>query len=409
MNVLLLHTRKKVLPDHVREELEQDHLTVITEHGHVQRYGPDVDVRLVESVAHLDEVRAECTRVLEERRLDAVFAPFEHGQQAAGHLRSYFGIQGTGFDTVNAFSNKYVMKQRLVGGGLPVTDFHLLSRLDAVPDIARTTGWPVVVKPLIGGGSHHVHVLRGPDHYERFRRSEEAAVLAALTVPLVAERFVPMRAEHHLDGVVQDGDVVFAVGSRYLEPVLERSAGFGSCVLPDAHPLSAALRDLHAEAVRCLGLRDGVTHMEFFETDDGLVVGEIACRPAGGGIPEALRLHTGVDVWRAALRASCGRPYDATAHARGGVVAHVYLPLRPGRIVKQTPAAALEALPSVVQVEMLYGPGETVRGPLGSASASALVYLRVGTPDEAGPAVRRVCETYEIDVAEDEAENPAVS
>lgn len=402
MNVLLLHAKKRVLLERIRSELEAGHLTVITERGYVQEYGSEVDVRFVDSIQNLDEVRREFIKVLHERHIQAIFAPFELGQQAAGYLRTHFGIPGPGFDTANAFSNKYVMKQRLASGGLPVTDFHLAHGLGKVPRIVRETGWPVVVKPMIGGGSFDVHVLTGPDHFRQFCESPAARALDALPVPLVVERFVRMHGEYHLDGIIRGSEVIFAVGSRYLVPVLERSTMFGSCILPTGHPIRSRMEAMHAQAVRSLGLGHGVTHMEFFETSDGLLVGEIACRPAGGGIPEALRLHTGVDVWQAAVDLARGRPVDATVQPENGVIAHCYLPVAVGYVLKQTPVEELESLPSVVHVEMLHTAGDKVTGPLSSAEASALVYLRVPGPGEAQSAVSQVYDAYEIEIVPEE-------
>lgn len=399
MNILLLHAKKRVLPERVRNALRLECLTVITEPGYVQEYGDDVDVYLVESIQNLDEVRHAFTGILAKRDIEAVFAPFELGQQAAGYLRSHFGLSGPGFDTVSAFSNKYVMKQRLAAANLPVTGFRLAYGLAKVPSVAEELGWPVVVKPMIGGGSFDVHTLMNPGHFAQFSPSPAAQNLDTLPVPLVVEQFVHMRDEYHLDAIVRGGEVVFATASRYLVPVLERSTMFGSCTLPAGHPTAEHMAAMHARTVRVFGLEDGVTHMEFLETSDGsLLVGEIACRPAGGGIPEAIRLHTGIDLWRAAVDLARRHPVNATAQIEDGVIAHCYLPVRTGRITGQTSAEELQSLPSVVHVEMLRTTGDLIRGPLSSAEASALVYVRVPRPEEAELAVRRVYDAYEVEI-----------
>ncbi|CAM5464906.1 ATP-grasp domain-containing protein [Streptomyces badius] len=398
MNVLLLHVMKNVLPDRIRTAEAIDHLTVITEPGHVQSYGPDVDVRLVDSVQNIDAMRRELLAVLRERPIDRIFSPFELGQGAAGYLRSHFGIPGQSYDVANNFSNKYAMKQRMAAGGLPVAGFRIAPALHHVPEAAAELGWPVVVKPMIGGGSINVCFFDGPEQFEQFSRTPAADRIRALPVPLVVEQFVPMTGECHLDGVVEDGKVVFAASSRYLVPVLERDTTFGSSILPPGDPVRSRMEEMHEQSVRSLGLESGVTHMEFFETPDGLIAGEIACRPAGGGIPEAVRLHTGVDLWQASLELALGLSPRLAPTSEEGVLAHCYLPVSPGRIVTQTPAEELEALPSVVQVDVIRKKGEVVPDHLNSAAASCLVYLRVDRPEDVDEAVRRVYRTYEIEV-----------
>jgi biotin carboxylase len=398
-NVLLLHVMKNVLPDRIRTAEELSHLTVITEPGHVQQYGPDVDVHVVESVQNLEVMRAKMLALLREGRIDRIFAPFELGQSAAGYLRSYFGLPGTGLDVANNFSNKYVMKQRLAAGGLPVTPFRLVTGLHQVPEAAASLGWPLVIKPMIGGGSINVCVLDGPEHFEEFCRTSAAERLKALPVPLLAERFVQMTAEYHFDGIVENGQVLFSVGSRYSSPVLARDGFLGSCILPPEDPTRQRMTDMHAQAVSALGLDSGVTHMEFFETSDGLVAGEIACRPAGGSFPECIRLQTGADIWRACLELSLGLSPKLELKTEEGVLAHCHLPVAPGRIVEQTPEEELAAMPSVVRVDMLRRKGDVVPAHLNSASASAVVYLRADRPEEAEAAMRRVVEAYEFEVA----------
>ncbi len=403
MNVLLVHVGKNLLPDRVRTAPEIGHLTVITEPGHAQQYGPEVDVRLVDDVQDPERLRLAVQEVLRERPIDRIFAPFELGQAQVGYVRSYFGIPGTSFEVAHAFSSKYAMKQLMATAGIPVAGFRLAHGLDQVPAAAAELGWPVVAKPMIGGGSIDVVVFKGPREFEEFRDSPAADSIRALRVPLVVEEFVEMTHEYHCDGVVKDGEVAFAVSSRYLVPVLEHGSTFGSTTLPAGDPTRARMEELHAQAVSVLGLRDGVTHMEFFGTAEGLVAGEIACRPAGGGIPDALALHTGVDVWQACLQLALGAEPKLDPVPEQGILAHCYLPLAPGRIASMTSAEELAALPSVVEVKMLRRVGETVPGRLNSAAASGLVFLRLDDPAEVEAAVARVYEAFSIRI---EAETP---
>ncbi|MFD7962852.1 hypothetical protein ACFV5J_18795 [Streptomyces zaomyceticus] len=398
MNVLFVHVKNNLLPDHVRTAPEIGHLTVITEPGHAQRYGPEVDVRLVESIENPELLRLAVLELLRERRIDRIFAPFERGQAQAGYVRSYFGIPGTGPEVAHAFSSKYTMKELMREAGLPVTDFRLAPGLDQVAEAAAALGWPVVAKPMVGGGSMDVCVFTSAERFEEFAGSPGAEPIRALNCPLIVEKFVDIEAEYHCDGVVRGGEVLFAASSRYLAPVLGRGEVFGSMTLPAGDPVRARMEELHAGAVAALGLTDGVTHMEFLETSEGLVVGEIACRAAGGGIPHALDLHSGVDVWRAGLQLELGLDPKVDPLPEDGVTVHCYLPLRPGRIVSMTGADELRALPCVIDVRILSRVGDVVPERLSSGAASALVFLRADTAESAEEAVARVYESFRIEI-----------
>lgn len=398
MNVVFVHVKNNLLPDHIRTAPQIGHLTVITEPGHAQQYGPEVDVRVIESVENLELLRLEVLQLLRERPIDRIYAPFERGQAQVGYVRSYFGIPGIGAEVSHAFSSKYAMKQQMHRAGLPVTDFRLAPGLDQVAEVGAAIGWPVVVKPMVGGGAMDVCVFHSAEQVEEFAASPDAAAIRVLPCPLVVEKYVELRGEYHCDGVVQAGEVVFAASSRYFAPVLGHGALFGSMTFPEGGPLRARMEELHTQAVDALGLTDGVTHMEFLDTDDGLIVGEIACRPAGGGIPHALALHCGVDVWEASLQLALGLDPKADRGPEQGVTAHCYLPLRPGRIVSMTGPDELRALPFVIDVMMLRQVGDVIPERLTSAAASALVFLRTPSTEEAEEAVARVYEAFHIEI-----------
>ncbi|MGW7046852.1 ATP-grasp domain-containing protein [Streptomyces avermitilis] len=398
MNVVFVHVKNNLLPDHIRTAPQIGHLTVITEPHHAQQYGPEVDVRVIESVENAELLRLEVLKLLRERPIDRIYAPFERGQAQVGYVRTYFGIPGTGSEVSHAFSSKYAMKQQMRRAGLPVTDFLLAPGLEQVAQAGAALGWPVVVKPMVGGGAMDVCVFHSAEQVEEFTASPDAAAIRALPCPVIVEKFAELTGEYHCDGVVQAGEVAFVASSRYLAPVLGHGALFGSMTLPADHPVRARMEELHTQAVNALQLTDGVTHMEFLDTADGLVVGEIACRAAGGGIPHALALHSGIDVWQASLQLELGLEPKVDRGPEHGVTAHCYLPLRPGCIVSMTGAAELQALPAVIDVTMLRQVGDIVPERLTSAAASALVFLRTQTTEQAEEAVARVYDAFHIEI-----------
>lgn len=200
-----MHLKKNRLPDRVLDAPEISHLTVITEPGHEQPYGPEVDVRLVDSIQDIELVRTVLLDVLRTRRIDGFLTPFELGQSQAGYLRSFFAIPGIGAEVALNFANKYVMKSKLAAAGLPVANFRLAHGLEQVPDAAAELGWPVVTKPVTGGGTHDLCVFKSLEEFEEFTRSDASQVIRNLRVPLIVEEFVPLTGEFHCDGVVYGG------------------------------------------------------------------------------------------------------------------------------------------------------------------------------------------------------------
>jgi hypothetical protein len=409
MNVLLPHVKRNALPEGFLDAPEIGHVSVITEPGHRQRYGPDVDVHLVESIQDVEQVRRATMRILGERELHRVLAPFELSVPVAGYLRSYLGLPGLGFETANLFTNKYLMKRRAAAAGLPVAAFRVAYALADVPRKADEIGWPVVIKPVLGGGSLDVVVLDSPDAFAHFCASPAAESIKRLNIPLIVEKYVELEAEYTCNGIVHDGEVVFAATLRYPVPLLGCPAGFNaSYVLAPDHPDLAEILDVHARTVRAFGLRAGVTHMELLKSKGGLLAGEIACRPPGGGIPEGIRLQYGVDIWRAFRETSLGLEPDIRSTERDGLIVNYLLPIKPGRIVRLSTAADLATIPSVVRVDMHKQVGDVMRDRVGHSATAGVVHLCVRDEAEVWSRMQELAERYVLDVEEEDgASGPA--
>ncbi|MBB5998523.1 ATP-grasp domain-containing protein [Streptomonospora salina] len=288
------------------------------------------------------------------------------------------GLPGVGFHTATGFTDKYAMKRRLAAAGIDVAGHRLAQDRPHAVEAAHRLGFPVVVKPLYGGGSMGVAVCADADEVEqwwdRFAAGKHRP--AALV-----ERRADIVAEYHLDSIVLDGRVRFSVASRYLEPMLETARvrhPYASYQLPGDHPDSREVTALHERAVAALGLGSAVTHMEVFKTDDGWLASEIACRAAGGAIPEAIAMRHGPDLFDTAIGLSLGRTPDVTGPAPYDYAyfGHVALGVRPGTVTAISTEEAFAGVPGVVATDIRAKTGDTMPEAFYSATAS-----RFSTPD----------------------------
>jgi len=394
-HTLLLHVKKNLLPARVLDTLLGEDLTVVTEPGHLQQYPSQVRVLEVDNAQDAVAVRSAATVASARRPLDAVVCPFELAAPAAGFLRTSLGLPGIGFETATLFCDKHLMRRRTLEAGVPAPSNLLAWSVDQVRDAGERLGWPVVIKPAIGGGTIGVAVLHGPDEVDR----APGVVDGGLASPVVVESHVPVTAEYHCDGVVWDGAVVFAAVSRYLRPLLDCPPEWnGSWVLPDDDPTAVTLREWHARTVQALGLRAGVTHMEFLEGPHGLLAGEIACRPSGGAVPAAVERQFGVDLWRAFLDTAFQRPPSVRPRRRPKIVVNYHLPVAPGRITALSSASTLAQQPEVVAVDMQRAVGDVVPDVYNSSYASGTVLLEIDDPARIEPVLRGLQGRYVFEV-----------
>ncbi len=166
--------------------------------------------------------------------------------------------------------DKVVMRERLAGLGIPVPPFCPVGCLRDVEGFAKHVGWPLVLKAATGGyDGRGVWVVQD---------AAQAQEVLASGVRLLAEQLVPLRRE--LAAVVARSPQ----GQGGAWPVVETVQSDGICVevVAPAPGLSEELV-LEAQGI-ALRLADeldvvGVLAVELFETDEGLLVNELAMRP----------------------------------------------------------------------------------------------------------------------------------
>ncbi|BFU47379.1 ATP-grasp domain-containing protein [Krasilnikovia sp. MM14-A1004] len=375
-------------------------LSLITEPDCLPLYPPVAAVELVDNVQNLDEVRNAALRLMNRRPFDAVVAPAESSIPTGGYLRTYLGLPGIPFDVAHAFCNKNAMKARLRRAGIPVADSRLVPLADSVERVLRAQGLPAVIKPVWGDGSANVHVVRDEAELAELTRPDGPLLGSSAynEPPFLVEEYLEFEDEYHCDGLVRDGEVQFAAVSKYIVPSL-RSMGsvFGSYTLPADDDAARAVAELHREVVRAMGLADSVTHLEVFRTRRGFVVGEIACRPGGSGIPRNLLRAYGFDTWEHFLATELNNPLQWRPDVADGSFAWVMFPLHRGVVSRVPDAGVFADLAEVEEVDIKVKPGERIAGTLYSSSMSAVVHCRTDLPGDVPDLVTALQERFTVE------------
>jgi 5-(carboxyamino)imidazole ribonucleotide synthase len=174
--------------------------------------------------------------------------------------------------------NKLVMREMMAALEIPGPDFAEVSEVDDVVKFGERHSWPVVLKAATGG-----YDGRGVWMLDTATQARETVPeLLAAGTPLLVETKVAMRRE--LSALVARSP--FGQGAAW--PVVEtvQVAGINTEVLAPAPGLSAAqvsqAQDLALRIASQLGVV-GLLAVELFETDNGLLVNELAMRPHNSG------------------------------------------------------------------------------------------------------------------------------
>lgn len=283
------------------------------------------------------------------------------GSVLAPHLRCEFLDPATAVH----FRDKSLQKRRVKAAGLKAARITVIDDIhDASGLLAGVDELPykkAVLKPIGGAATMRTSVvdslagLRAQgEAYRREKTKQRTFVL---------EEFVA-GDEWVADGFVFDGELVFCSLGTYASPCLSTvSQGHALSIRrfdPD-RDLAMFERGLPVvrTALRALGLRSSVFHMELFydpETGD-VTFGECAARRGGGLIHEELQAKFGVNLGESAVLCAVGQRPEPPVKVDPRVIGSGFLMGRPGTLVRCPSPAEITAQPSVLfaRVERPYG------------------------------------------------------
>jgi ATP-grasp domain len=228
-----------------------------------------------------------------------LLAVLEQLQVPVARVREQLGIAGLNVATARNFRDKAQMKSVLRAAGLPCARYLLADSPAAAEGFAAAVGFPVVVKPPAGAGALSTFRLDDPGDLKVWL---DTAPPAPDRLALIEEFLTGDEGSY--DSVMVDGRIVWDSVSQYLPTPLEvlRNPWIQWAVLMPRDiggPRCAAIRSAAPTALAALGLRTGLTHMEWFARPDGTIaVSEVAVRPPGAQITSMLCYAHDYDLYR---------------------------------------------------------------------------------------------------------------
>jgi biotin carboxylase len=230
------------------------------------------------------------------REFDRVVALDDFDVEVAAALREHLRVPGMGETTARYFRDKLAMRMKAQEAGLNVPEFAHVLNYDRLRDFMQRVPPPWVLKPRSMAGAIGIRKI---DNAEEFWRAIDA--LGDEQSFYLLERFVPGDI-FHVDTIVSERQVVFAIASGYGRPPMEVSHHGGIFTTRTLERDSPVARELLAENERVLaglGLVRGISHTEYIRGhEDGRIYFlETSARVGGAHIAELVEAATGVNLW----------------------------------------------------------------------------------------------------------------
>ena len=243
------------------------------------------------------EIRRQVDKVARRHRIDRIAALDDFDVETAAMLREHLRVPGMGRTTASRFRDKLAMRMQARTLGIPVPEFSAVFNDQEVGDWTGRVTPPWVLKPRSSAAA--IGIRKVGDRDALWRALDDAGDGRA---ECVLEQFVPGDV-YHVDSIVWDGVVVFAVAFKYGRPPMEVSHEGGIFItrrLPDDSEEGRALLEMNGRLQEGLGLRRGVSHTEFIRAGGagGFVFLETSARVGGAFIVDTIDAATGLNLWR---------------------------------------------------------------------------------------------------------------
>ncbi|WEH39578.1 ATP-grasp domain-containing protein [Streptomyces sp. NBC_01218] len=374
MTLMILHTRNASRRKHLAKAAETAHalghraIVVVEEPSWELEY---VDAVYSAPTGNLEATVARCLEIAKEESepISGVIAFVEHSVPAAAAVAEALGLPYISSETATKSRDKLSMREAFSSVGVSQPRFALATSVEEAQKAAETIEYPLVMKPIIGGGSMFVRRVDTPEelaeHFEEIRKGAWAGfdydplffLKSRYSEGILLEEFL-VGNEISVESYVQNGEtVVVAVHDKPTPmdgPFFEETFYATPTVLTGE--TLEKVKKYTALAHQGLGITQGATHTEYRVSPAGEpYILETGARLGGGPVYQSVLLSTGIDMVEVLTKVSLGQTVDVFVNSENA--RHVGFSLhfgeQPGELAAVEGIDTLEADETVSEV-MIY-------------------------------------------------------
>lgn len=313
---------------------------------------------VVDALGDPPEAAAEALRA---HAPDGLATFYDTGMERVAAVAAELGVPFHTTGVARRLEDKLYQREALRAAGLPTPRTVALPEgadRETVERLGASISYPAVLKPRRASGSWHTFSVASVgalgEIWDELEFDEPVALLVEEYLPDGPGMPGGFEADYvSVETVVEAGKMThLAITGRFPLAPPFRETGFfiPATIAPDQQP---EILDLAGETLRALGLEVGCAHTEIKLTAEGLRVIEVNGR-IGGGVPDMLRLATGVDIVKLAMRAALGLSGDIDGLPATSGVAYRFFYQPPASAIRLTSIDGLDRLKGLPGVESVY-------------------------------------------------------
>ncbi|MCB8965550.1 MAG: ATP-grasp domain-containing protein [Chloroflexota bacterium] len=228
--------------------------------------------------------------------IDRIVPLDDYDVETAAYLREHLRLGGLNESTSRFFRDKLAMRVQAQAKGLAVPAFTSVFNYDRLRDFMAEVRPPWLLKPRSEAGAMGIKKVHSSEEVWRWldQLGDEQSFF-------LLEQFIAGEV-YHVDSIVAEGKVVFAVPHQYKRPpmsVAHEGGVFITRRLPDSSEDAQTLLALNEKLLQAFGMVNGVSHTEFLKgVEDGrFYFVETAARVGGANIEQLVEASAGVNLW----------------------------------------------------------------------------------------------------------------
>jgi formate-dependent phosphoribosylglycinamide formyltransferase (GAR transformylase) len=231
--------------------------------------------------------------------IQRVLGATEQLQVPMAEARDALGIDGMDIETAMNFRDKSRMKMLFDENKIPCAKHGLVHDLESAIRFTKTCPYPVVAKPVAGAGAQATYRITNDEEMHN-----AFSVLGHASADgVIIEEFI-QGEEFSLDTISLNGKILGQTINQYYPTPLEAMANpwiQWRVILRKEHNHKSFddIRKAGRKALDILGMKTGLSHMEWFRRVDGsIAISEVAARPPGAQFTTLMSRAYDIDMVR---------------------------------------------------------------------------------------------------------------
>jgi biotin carboxylase len=317
-----------------------------------------------------------------------VIAVTEKTVLPAAAIREALGLPGLYPQQALLFHDKFLMKKHAQAGGFACAPYVLVSE-DGLPSIAESElNLPLIIKPTRLSGGRDLSLAVTAEAVEEIAQPGH-----------LLEEYV-LGQELSVESLVCDGQIIFQNTTEYF------IRGHVNIVPAAFSPELQEQIDLFNRRVLAhFPIQNGMTHLELFVSENGLVFGEIAVRPPGGYLMKLIKMAYGIDIWGSFLQLETGQALDIHLPKANGF-SGVWVVHPGGGLVQAVRGVhELRTLKQITEAKIRLKEGDVLNDRKGLGEDRGTIFFKSESYSDILDGIERSQETLQIQMQETEMES----